>query len=60
MLRWILWILIILWLLSKWRFLFKADSRQKPSEQNPPANPFTETKHLKNDAGDYVDYEELN
>lgn len=60
MLRWILWILIILWLLSKCRFLFKTNSRQKPSEQNPSPNPFTGSKQLKNDAGDYVDYEELN
>lgn len=60
MLRWILWILIIFWLLSKLKFLFKDDPPEKTPAQKPPATPFTKSKNLKNDAGDYVDYEELN
>lgn len=61
MIRWIFWIIIILWLLSKLKFLFAseatADNHQKYSDNA--RHHSNKDKQLKNDAGDYVDYEEM-
>ncbi len=61
MLRWIFWTLIIIWLLSKIKNLFtdKTESMNNDRElKNKNTHP-AETKKIKNDAGDYVDYEEI-
>lgn len=61
MLRWIFWILIIIWLFSKIKNLLTDktdrmnDDRELKNKNTPPA----ESKKIKNDAGDYVDYEEV-
>ncbi|MCX7729215.1 MAG: hypothetical protein N2203_07075 [Bacteroidia bacterium] len=64
MIKWIFWIIIIWWLLSKVKFVFNTenDTINKRPDKNP--NQFKSTnnqnKKLKQDAGDYVDYEEVN
>lgn len=62
MFRWIFWILIILWILTKLKYLFEDKTETEPSHQQHSDN-FTHSqqsqKRLKNEAGDYVDYEEM-
>lgn len=66
MLRWIFWILIIFWLLSKIKSLFNTTTEQKNNYENKQEDEhsFHEKnnigKKLKNDAGEYVDFEEAN
>ncbi len=61
MLRWIFWILIIVWLFSKIKNLLTDktesmnDDRELKNKNTPPA----EDKKIKNGAGDYIDYEEV-
>jgi hypothetical protein len=63
MLRWIFWILILFWLFSKIKYLFVEDEEQG-EKSNTPRLDMSDTssapKKLKNDAGDYIDYEEIN
>jgi len=62
MIRWIFWILVIFWLASKLKYLF-ADNDSNDSENID----YSKTKHsdnisnkkLSDNAGDYVDYEEI-
>lgn len=65
MLKWIFWLIILWWLLSK----LMADTKKNnaTNEYNTddkssfkPNHSDIKNKHLKNDAGDYVDYEEIN
>lgn len=56
MLRWIFWIIIAFWLISRLKFLFNNQDEKNHSDIKPDN---TQNKHLKKDAGDYVDYEEL-
>ncbi len=67
MLRWIFWILIIIWLISKIKSIFEENTSKRNDAQykdyTPKHNSSGTTNHvnkkLKNDAGEYVDYEEL-
>lgn len=59
MIRWIFWILIAIWLLSKLKYLF-ADNMPENNNENTDFKQNDKRKQLKNDAGDYADYEELN
>jgi len=63
MLRWIFWILILFWLFSKIKHLFVENEEQgeKTDTQYLDTNDTSSApKKLKNDAGDYIDYEEIN
>lgn len=61
MLKWIFWIIVVWWLLSK---LADTKKNNRTNEYNADDKssfkPQTPNKHLKKDAGDYVDYEEIN
>jgi len=63
MLRWIFWILILLWLFSKIKYLFVEDEEQgekSDTQHLGTSGTSSAPKKLKNDAGDYIDYEEIN
>ncbi|GAB4447217.1 MAG: hypothetical protein OHK0036_01240 [Bacteroidia bacterium] len=63
MFRWIFWILIILWVLTKLKYLFEDKTETKSSNHQHSSDNFSHSqqsqKRLKNEAGDYVDYEEM-
>lgn len=64
MIKWIFWLIVVWWLLSK---LItenkKSNVSNEYSHDDDSFNNFKHShknKHLKKDAGDYVDYEEIN
>lgn len=62
MLRWIFWILILFWLFSKIKYLFVENEEQKEKSDTQSLDTTDKSfipKKLKNDAGDYIDYEEI-
>lgn len=60
LLRWIFWILVVLWLFFKLKHLFENDKTQNQINDDIKKNNHThENKILKNDAGEYVDFEEI-
>lgn len=64
MLRWIFWILIALWILSKLKFILKTEERKDTNHQSRENNVSHDKanidKKLKQNAGEYIDYEDLN
>lgn len=60
MIRWIFWLLIIFWLLSKLKYLFSNDEPLNNTNHTTQKNFSTNSnKKLKDDAGEYIDYEEI-
>lgn len=62
MIRWLLWLCIIIWLFSKLKKLFFSDETLLDANNYADyTNKKTKikNKHLKENAGDYVEYEEI-
>ncbi len=67
MLRWILWTLIIIWLLSKLKDWFGNSSQSQNTTHNNTSHSQNQStteqsdnsKKLKDNAGEYVDYEDM-
>jgi hypothetical protein len=64
MMKWIFWLIVVWWLLSK--LINENKKNNVSSKYNQDDDGFSKfknshkNKHLKEDAGDYVDYEEIN